>query len=66
MKYIVSYSGGKDSTALLLYALNNFKKKDIIVLFCDTGWESWMTYEYIEYIKNFCKKKVCLLYNAKT
>lgn len=55
MKYIVSFSGGKDSTATLLWAINNYYLKDIIVCFCDTGWETPVTYEYVKYIEDYCK-----------
>ena len=51
MKYIVSISGGKDSTACLLYALNSFSKDDVIPVFCDTEWEHKYTYEYLEYLE---------------
>jgi 3'-phosphoadenosine 5'-phosphosulfate sulfotransferase (PAPS reductase)/FAD synthetase len=49
---IVSYSGGKDSTAVCLrlfelgYTKNDFKR-----VFFDTGWESQKTYEYIDQIQ---------------
>ena len=45
---IVSFSGGKDSTALLLWAKENLS--DFEVVFCDTNWESPVTYKYIDYI----------------
>jgi 3'-phosphoadenosine 5'-phosphosulfate sulfotransferase (PAPS reductase)/FAD synthetase len=48
MKRIISFSGGKDSTALILWAKENLDEFDTI--FCDTGWESDETYEYIQYI----------------
>jgi 3'-phosphoadenosine 5'-phosphosulfate sulfotransferase (PAPS reductase)/FAD synthetase len=54
MKYIVSVSGGKDSTALLLYALNNLQvdpEDEIIPVFFDTGWEHDDTYNYINYLE---------------
>ena len=40
MKYIVSISGGKDSTATLLKVLEFAPKNDIEVVFCDTKWEA--------------------------
>lgn len=46
MKVIVSFSGGKDSLASLLWIKNNLTKK-ITTVFCDTGWESPITYKYI-------------------
>jgi len=57
MKYLVSYSGGKDSTATLLWAYENLPTKDINVAFCDTGWETKTTYDYIDYIEDWCKTK---------
>jgi 3'-phosphoadenosine 5'-phosphosulfate sulfotransferase (PAPS reductase)/FAD synthetase len=54
MKYIVSVSGGKDSTALLLYALNNLQvssEDEIVPVFCDTGWEHDDTYRYLDYLE---------------
>lgn len=38
MKYIVSFSGGKDSTAMLLRLIEEKKPIDEII-FCDTGKE---------------------------
>lgn len=46
---ILSYSGGKDSTALVLYLLKELKLNPFIV-FCDTANESPDTYRYIDYI----------------
>ena len=51
MKYIVSISGGKDSTALLLFMLDTVPKEDIEVVFLDTEWEADETYEYLEYLE---------------
>ncbi len=39
MKVIVTFSGGKDSLASLLWVRNNLTK-DFITVFCDTGWET--------------------------
>ena len=50
MKTIVTFSGGKDSLATLLWVRNNITK-DFITVFCDTGWEHPLTYEYIQEIK---------------
>lgn len=48
MKNIISFSGGKDSTALILWAKENLAEFDTV--FCDTKWEHNLTYEYIDYI----------------
>jgi 3'-phosphoadenosine 5'-phosphosulfate sulfotransferase (PAPS reductase)/FAD synthetase len=46
MKTVVTFSGGKDSLAALLWIRNNFTKK-FTAVFCDTGWEHPLTYRYI-------------------
>ena len=51
MKIIVTFSGGKDSLASLLWTRENLAE-DFITVFCDTGWEHPLTYEYIEYIRH--------------
>lgn len=48
MKHIVCFSGGKDSTALVLWAMENLP--EFTTIFCDTGWEHPITYAYIEEI----------------
>lgn len=45
MKHIVCFSGGKDSTALILWAKDNLP--EFTTVFCDTGWEHPMTMAYI-------------------
>lgn len=47
MKVIVSYSGGKDSQACLIWAVNKYGKDRIEAVFCDTGWEHPDTYDHI-------------------
>lgn len=48
MKHVVCFSGGKDSTALVLWAKDNLP--EFATVFCDTGWEHPITYAYIEEI----------------
>lgn len=43
-------SGGKDSTALWLWAKYELKHPDILPIFADTGWEHADTYKYLEYL----------------
>jgi 3'-phosphoadenosine 5'-phosphosulfate sulfotransferase (PAPS reductase)/FAD synthetase len=49
MHHIVQVSGGKDSTATILWAIE--KGLDFQCVFCDTGNESPITYEYIDYLE---------------
>lgn len=47
MKIIVQFSGGKDSLATLILATKEYGIKNIIAVFCDTGWEHEITYNHI-------------------
>lgn len=47
MKILVAYSGGKDSQACLIWAVNKYGKNNIEAVFCDTGWEHPITYRHI-------------------
>ena len=47
---VVSTSGGKDSTATLLCAIEQLDKSQIFPAFADTGNEHPMTYEYVKYL----------------
>lgn len=47
---VVSVSGGKDSTAMLLLALEQ-KAENLIAVFADTGHEHLETYRYIAYLE---------------
>ncbi|GHU08505.1 hypothetical protein FACS1894158_17810 [Betaproteobacteria bacterium] len=50
-KYVISVSGGKDSTALLLEALSRCPREAVIPIFCDTGNEHVSTYAYLDYLE---------------
>lgn len=45
MKHVICFSGGKDSTALVLWAKENLP--EFMTVFCDTGWEHPITYAYV-------------------
>ena len=64
MKVIVTFSGGKDSLASLLWVRNNLTK-DFITVFCDTGWEHPLTYQYIEGIREKLKLNLVVLKSKK-
>ncbi len=46
MQHLVTFSGGKDSQATILWALNNLEV-EFKIIFCDTGWESEETYKFM-------------------
>ena len=54
-KYILSFSGGKDSTYLLLELIRRKYPLDEVVFF-DTGWEFPVMYEHIEKCKKICEE----------
>ena len=57
---IVSFSGGKDSTAMLLLMLEKNIQIDDIV-FCDTGMEFPEMYTHIKKVEKFIKRKITIL-----
>lgn len=56
MKHIVSFSGGKDSTAMLLKMLENNMQIDEII-YCDTGKDFPQMYKHIDKVKKYIKEK---------
>lgn len=65
MKHIVSFSGGKDSTLMLLLMIEKGMPIDDIV-FADTGMEFQELYDYIERIENYIGRKVIRIKGNKT
>lgn len=55
MYNVLSFSGGKDSTALLLGLIEKQYKLDEVV-FYDTGWEYPQMYEHIDKCKALCEQ----------
>ena len=67
MKHTLSFSGGKDSTYLLLELIRRKYPLDEVVFF-DTGWEFRVMYEHIEKCKRLCEQngiKFVTLYPSK-
>lgn len=54
-QYVLSFSGGKDSTATLIYLIKELGIVPIVT-FQDTGNESKDTYEYIQHVSNLLKE----------
>src|SRR5574343_890160 len=68
MKILVTVSGGKDSTATLIYTIKEFcggKTDNIIAVFCDTGFEHETTYQYLHYLEAKLGIKIIRLRSAK-
>ena len=55
-KYVVSYGGGINSTAMIIFLINNKYPLDYVV-FSDTGDEMPETYEYLKVMKKYLNKK---------
>jgi 3'-phosphoadenosine 5'-phosphosulfate sulfotransferase (PAPS reductase)/FAD synthetase len=51
IKHVISVSGGKDSAATLLLALENCPRENVMPIFCDTGNEHEAVYEYLTYLE---------------
>ena len=58
--YVVSFSGGKDSTAMLLKLIELGQPVDII-LFCDTGLEFPQLYDHIKMVEKNIGRKVTVV-----
>jgi hypothetical protein len=54
-KYIISYGGGVNSTAMMVFLVENKYPIDAVV-FSDTGGEMPETYEYLKHAKTYLKK----------
>jgi 3'-phosphoadenosine 5'-phosphosulfate sulfotransferase (PAPS reductase)/FAD synthetase len=65
LKHIVSFSGGKDSTLMLLLMLEKGMPVDDII-FADTGMEFQELYDYIERIERHIGRKVTRIKGNKT
>lgn len=58
IKHVISVSGGKDSAATLLLALERCPRESVIPIFCDTGNEHAEVYEYLSYLEQALDIKV--------
>lgn len=59
-KYVVSLSGGKDSTAMLLRLIAEKRPIDYII-FCDTGLEFPQMYEHIDKLERYINRPIIRL-----
>ena len=58
--HVVSFSGGKDSTCMLLMMLGKGMQVDEI-LFCDTGMEFPEMYEHLDKVEQYIGRKITRL-----
>ena len=65
MKHIVSFSGGKDSTAMLLMMLERGWPVDDIIYFDCGDWEFPQMREHIEQVERHIGQKITRLYDAR-
>lgn len=56
--HVVSLSGGKDSLATALIALERCPKGSVLFVFCDTGNEHEQTYAYLDYLEGALGVKI--------
>ena len=62
---VVQFSGGKDSTAMLLHMIELNMPIDEII-FCDTGLEFPEMYEHIEKVEKYIGRKITRLKHEKS
>jgi 3'-phosphoadenosine 5'-phosphosulfate sulfotransferase (PAPS reductase)/FAD synthetase len=65
MKVIVQFSGGKDSLATLIWAINKYGKDKVEAVFCDTKWEHEITYKHIAEVIEKLQVKLIVLSSKK-
>lgn len=65
MKILVQFSGGKDSQACLIKAVNDYGKENVTAVFCDTGWEHADTYKHINAIVDVLGVKLVTIKSKK-
>lgn len=63
MKILVSFSGGKDSQACLIQACHEYGARNVIAVFCDTGWEHDITYKHVNNVTKQLGVELVILKN---
>lgn len=61
-RHVISVSGGKDSTALLVNALQRCPAGSVVPIFCDTGNEHQAVYDYLGYLEQTLDVKITRLH----
>lgn len=65
MKVLVQWSGGKDSQACLILAVEKYGAKNVEAVFCDTGWEHKETYRHVKAISESLGVRLITLKSKK-
>lgn len=65
MKILVQFSGGKDSQACLIKAVNDYGNDKVTAVFCDTGWGHADTYTHIHNVCNQLGVELIMLKSSK-
>lgn len=65
VKVIVPFSGGKDSQATLLYAVEKYGADKITAVFNDLKWDHEITYNHIKYVTDKLGVKLVNLFSDK-
>lgn len=65
MKHIVNFSGGKESTAMLIHMIE-LKMQIDDIMFCDNGLEYPEVYEYIKKVEKYIERKITIIHPKKT
>ncbi len=61
MKVVVLWSGGKDSQACLIHSVKKYGQKNVLAVFCDTGWEHEITVSHVEDVcRHMGEQPVCV------
>jgi len=65
VKEIISLGGGiQSSTMVLMNLLGEIEPKAECAIFSDTGWERWITYRYLVWLKALCAEHGFKIYEA--
>lgn len=65
MKVVVSWSGGKDSQASLIWAVRKYGANNVQAVFCDTGWEHELTLKHVREVCSLLFVELIILRSKK-
>lgn len=65
MKVIVGWSGGKDSQACLIWAVEKYGAKNVEAVYCDVGWDHKLTERHVKLIPESMGVELIVLKSKK-